>query len=824
MNVKCQHCGRILSPAEAVQGRGKCPHCQQTLGAPEGEGAALKPGTVLGRYRIERPIGRSGMAAVYRATQVSTGRPVALKVLAPRLSRSKHFVERFGREAAAIVQLSHPNIVGILDKGIEGGNCYLALEYIEGESLRSRLRRQGPLPCAEAVRLLDQIAAGLEHAHGRGILHRDIKPENVLITSDGTPKLADFGLARMAAADPAAGSRPGTAHYVAPETVRDPASADHRADIYALGVLLYEMLTGELPIGRFIPASRVVQGVPQAVDVVISTALAALPQERFDDVAQFRKMLQKAALQPVLAAPEPGMRVQAAGSGGLSRVMLVVWCGVAIVVVSVLALILRARHVNVMDREGGASGESASAEVPRVAKGGSSVAEKAEPAVPETRQPTEAEIRERAAEDLFDLAAREGAADRWRATIDKLDLLTAKYADTAFHGANRQAITNMREMALAKLGAKAGDSTDTKSPTKAAAEPRLPRGILAVIYTGENFDKFCRVVRLPGYCYANTVDILGEGVPSVNMSARFVGQIEIREPGRYMFHFESGGGTRLFIDGKKIIDEWSTTKHQLRLAELSEGKHTVWVEFRTGDKQAAFVLNWARGGGLEARVPDEICSWVPALWEIVRREPGRDPLAGMKPGSAGATEAPPEPEKAVKEAPPVPQDLAAKAAGVIRPLWAKRQYAQAAAQAKTLAADAEYAAAPEIGKQLVEDAQALVGFWKAVEAGAATLEPGEAIRVCGISGEFQKVDRGMVFVSQGPVAIAKALTDLNNEELVSLVRRAGGAKTGPDHLRLALFWLYTARPDPAKARAELALAEEAGVDVSRFRPPKAPPK
>jgi hypothetical protein len=378
-------------------------------------------------------------------------------------------------------------------------------------------------------------------------------------------------------------------------------------------------------------------------------------------------------------------------------------------------------------------------------------------------------------------------------------------------------------MARARLGPESAtdpSKADTQSPPKPAVEEPLQPGLMAVFYEGVNFDRFLRVTRHPGLYFTWTPTYPG-GVPGEHMSARFVGQLQIREPGKYLFRFVSESGTRLYLDGKKVIEEWAGGKRgQLRRAQLDQGMHSVWVEFKNATGNPAFALHWERGGR-EMQVPDGLCFWDPLLWQRICREPGRDPLAGLKPGPAG----PPEPPAVTeKEAPPTPQGLAAKGLGVLRPLWAKRQYAEAAARAKALAAEPDYAAAPELAGPLVEDAQALLEFWRAVEAGAAKLEPGESVRVAGIAGEFQKLNGGSISIKQGAVAITKALTDLNNEELVSLARRAGGAKTGRDHLRLALFWLYTARPDPARAQAELALAEEAGIDVSRYRLPKEAPK
>ena len=312
MRVKCPQCGQVVTaPDDAKDAQGRCPHCDATFGLAAAERVGLSAGDRLGDFRIDGLIGRGGMATVYRATQLSLDRPVAIKVLAPRLARRKQFVERFQREAQVLGQLSHPHIVRVLSVGAEGDTYYLVMEYADGESLRARLSREGALPFDEAARLIGQVAAGLEYAHSQGVLHRDIKPGNILIMADGTPKIADFGIAGLVGGDTAkqhltmAGAQLGSAHYVAPEQMKDASRVDHRADIYALGVLLYKVLTAELPVGQFKPASSLVPGVPPSVDRVIATALAPSPDERYDTAAAFRAALQSAAA----AGPPPKIRV-----------------------------------------------------------------------------------------------------------------------------------------------------------------------------------------------------------------------------------------------------------------------------------------------------------------------------------------------------------------------------------------------------------------------------------------------------------------------------------------------------------------------------------
>ncbi|NQT87255.1 protein kinase, partial [bacterium] len=247
MQIKCPHCTKVLSaPENADVAQGKCPHCGELVDLAEAERVGIGAGDVLGDFRVEKLVGRGGMATVYRGAQISLDRPVAVKVLAPQLAKRAHFVERFQREAKVLAQLSHHNIVSVLAVGANEDTNYLVMEYVEGESLRARLTRDGKIPFAEAASLIDGVAAGLEYAHNHDVLHRDIKPGNILITKEGVPKIVDFGIARLAGAEGAAQQRltvaqtqMGSAHYMAPEQMHDAASADHRADIYALGVMFY---------------------------------------------------------------------------------------------------------------------------------------------------------------------------------------------------------------------------------------------------------------------------------------------------------------------------------------------------------------------------------------------------------------------------------------------------------------------------------------------------------------------------------------------------------------------------------------------------------
>ncbi|CAM5360660.1 Stk1 family PASTA domain-containing Ser/Thr kinase [Streptomyces tanashiensis] len=212
-----------------------------------------------GRYRVDARIAVGGMATVYRAVDTRLDRVLALKVMHPALATDAAFVERFIREAKSVARLAHPNVVGVFDQGAEGAYVYLAMEYVAGCTLRDVLRERGALSPRAALDILEPVLAALGAAHRAGFVHRDMKPENVLIGDDGRVKVADFGLVRaVGSATATTGSVLGTVSYLAPEQIEH-GTADTRADVYACGVVLYEMLTGGKPHSGDTPAQVLYQ-------------------------------------------------------------------------------------------------------------------------------------------------------------------------------------------------------------------------------------------------------------------------------------------------------------------------------------------------------------------------------------------------------------------------------------------------------------------------------------------------------------------------------------------------------------------------------------
>jgi eukaryotic-like serine/threonine-protein kinase len=262
----------------------------------------IASGTVIdGRYEVLSRIGTGGMADVYLARDQLLGRQVAVKLLHHRFAEDQEFVERFRREASSAAGLSHPNIVAIFDRGEWDGTYYIAMEYLPGRSLKAVVREQGPLAVQSAIDIVTQILQAARFAHRRGVIHRDLKPHNVILDEEGRAKVTDFGIARAGASDMTlTGSIMGTAQYLSPEQAQGHA-VSAASDLYAVGIVLYELLTGAVPFDGETavtialkqvsatppPPSALNPAVPAELDAVVLRALAKDPAARFADAAEF---------------------------------------------------------------------------------------------------------------------------------------------------------------------------------------------------------------------------------------------------------------------------------------------------------------------------------------------------------------------------------------------------------------------------------------------------------------------------------------------------------------------------------------------------------
>ncbi len=303
----CPSCKQPLAPNTPM---GLCPACLiqsgfrtgTDPGTASGAGSSFEPPPVeeiarrFPQLEIIALIGRGGMGAVYQARQRQLERLVALKILPVEPGREPSFAERFAREAKALARLNHPNIVSVYDCGQQEGLYYFIMEYVDGLNLRQLERSRRPSP-EQALAIVPAICDALQYAHQQGIVHRDIKPENILLDKQGRVKIADFGIAKILRAGSEGATLTqgrgvvGTPHYMAPEQVEKPGSVDHRADIYSLGVVFYEMLTGELPLGRFAPPSQKVH-VDVRLDEVVLRALEKEPERRYQQASDVKTQVE----------------------------------------------------------------------------------------------------------------------------------------------------------------------------------------------------------------------------------------------------------------------------------------------------------------------------------------------------------------------------------------------------------------------------------------------------------------------------------------------------------------------------------------------------
>jgi predicted Ser/Thr protein kinase len=376
---QCEQCGASLA-AEVPYNL--CPACLMRRGleadSVAGEPSAPKnlppptPAALAAHFpdlEILELLGRGGMGAVYKARQKRLDRIVALKILPPSAGEDPSFAERFEREAQALAKLNHPHIVTLYEFGQAAGLYYFLMEYVDGVHLR-QLLRAGKLAPKEALAIVPQICEALQFAHDHGIVHRDIKPENILLNKAGQVKIADFGLAKIiggtfplplsenagASASPAtklravslsngeygardkpapteAGRVVGTPQYMAPEQVSRPGDVDHRADIYSLGVVFYQMLTGELPAAKLEPPSRKVQ-IDVRLDEVVLRALEKEPGRRYQQVSEVRTQV-----ETIVATPENAAPINSAPPAG-EITLIVRWAARALALLALVFILL----------------------------------------------------------------------------------------------------------------------------------------------------------------------------------------------------------------------------------------------------------------------------------------------------------------------------------------------------------------------------------------------------------------------------------------------------------------------------------------------------
>jgi serine/threonine-protein kinase len=288
----------------------------------------IPEGSMFGRYRVVRRIGRGGMGAVYEAVHCDLEKRVALKVLLPSSASQAELIARFEREGRAAARVRHPNVVDVSDVGVEAGMAYLVMEYLEGEDLSRLLHREGAVPLARVAELMLPVLGAVEAAHSQGVVHRDLKPENIFLArmGDGTivPKVLDFGISKMAPASggPAltgTGIMMGTPYYMSPEQAQSTRGVDGRSDQFSLGVILYECATGKRPFegesfvgiltaileGRYARPRAVRPELPERFEAMVERALDRSPDARFPSLAALAEELRASASAPPSPAASP---------------------------------------------------------------------------------------------------------------------------------------------------------------------------------------------------------------------------------------------------------------------------------------------------------------------------------------------------------------------------------------------------------------------------------------------------------------------------------------------------------------------------------------
>jgi serine/threonine-protein kinase len=339
---------------------------------------------IAGRYELEELVGTGGMSSVYRAYDRRLERNVALKVLHERLGADDEHVSRFRHEARAVAQLSHPNVVTVIDRGDDDGRRFIVFEYVDGENLRQLLDRTGPLPVRRALEIALAVADGLAYAHEHGVVHRDVKPQNVLLSRDGEIKVTDFGIARSLDAESGltlTGTVLGTSSYLSPEQASG-LRVTPGADVYSLGVVLYELLAGEVPFpggNQVVVALKHVNepppsllerrpDVPARLADAVGLALQKDPERRFASMATFAAELRAclaevewADTERTMVVPPPRMEppppaTQVARRPRRRMPLVAALVGLAVVAAAVVAVVLTARHEGLPTAAGSGDG------------------------------------------------------------------------------------------------------------------------------------------------------------------------------------------------------------------------------------------------------------------------------------------------------------------------------------------------------------------------------------------------------------------------------------------------------------------------------------
>ena len=729
--------------------------------------AATKVPRELGGFELLEKLGQGGMGSVFTARQKELDRVVALKVLSPRLARNQEFVQRFLREARSAGRLNHPNIVAAIDVGESEGFYYFAMEYVDGETLADVLAREGRLPEARALAVATDVARALDHAHHKGLIHRDVKPANIMITRDGRVRVTDFGLARLAGAA-AADADPerfvGTPAYAAPEQVRSEPDIDCRADIFALGVTLFQMLTGELPFQGANPmaiaAAILTEPLPplrklrpdlsQAAARVVEKMTAKDRAERFANPAEAIAALERAVAAPRAAvrAPSkgrpktrakarPAARAAPARRAAARRRQTPVgaYIGIAAAAIALLVAII---YLASSRREPPA---------PPGTRPGT-----LRPGTPPPPTPTTDAVAKALLDNLSKAVAE---ADQFAARnpqayvsqMARLRKIRSQFARTQYH---------LPREGSALLQRVHQQLTAVEQQAQAAADGELKRRRThaeARIKEGKFADAFRLLDTFPAELHVGAV-------------ARNLARLRDEMRRRALAAF---GG--IDAQGKRLIGQGSLAKAKELYLAVS-GCGVPKIADRAGQALAQIdKLIAARGD---------------------------------------------EAERAARQAYPV-------AAKAVLDRLAARDYDSARKQLDAAIVDPKLAPLRDRLRAVQPLVRAAAEVWARVAAGLKKLKAGDTVRVAGVGGRLVRIEGGRIYIKAGAAVVARPLTDLRAGEAVAFAQSAFGPSTPQWEAKLALFLLADREYDAARSRLEAAKSKGADVAVAaalvaRFSP------
>ena len=708
----------------------------------------------IGNYRLDGKIGQGGMGLVFKATDLSLDRTVALKVLAPKFAQDERSLQRFLREAKSAGRLQHRNIVVAYDVGQSPeGHYYLAMELVEGESLRDRIKRQGALDQREATAIVLEVARGLQHAEGVGMVHRDIKPDNILIDQEGTPKIADFGLAKTEE-DPLvtqAGGVVGSPNYMSPEQARGAQGIDSRTDIYSLGATYYHLIVGRPPFegetAAVIMAQHLNQAAPLAHEQnalvsehtsrVIHKMMAKDPDARYRTVGELIEELER-----LLAGEAPAAVVRSAAAAVAARTqrtppgrraaprspgkLLAVVCAAALLTVAAGAALL---YLSRADR-----GEEAVS--PRTAR----------------LNRSDKTGNRRAAMDL----GKQG-------TAPEASLLEGRAA-RALESAELFALKNSEDLAgqLRRYGQVVADYHDTLASSKAA---ELIRAVEAK-WDEEATEVMIALRQQAGDLldrkeYGKALELWGT-FPQKLRNDRWSGEVERQQ--------------RACTEAA-----WSAYRDLEEQSRQLEGKAEL--------VKAKKALEPAQSFGV-----GEITRQAQAAIEKLEQRIAAAELEAQKKSAAALDE------------------LVAK----VNPLLADRNY-QGAMRVIEHFQESRPEIWPEQIREVRLFVEELSQFWAAIESGAGKLEPGETCSLRGTRGKFVKYEEGRIIIDVGGPQMGRRLDELKSSELLALAGSADAGDAGEAELQLALFLVSDKEPDPGAARRHFDAAAQEGVDTGPYQ-------